>query len=1158
MCRSSAGRDASRAGRDLVPSANRGPFDLFRGDSIVHRASTWLGATLAPPTGRADLAQGSGRRAGRGSGLAGCARRESVRATDSGRAAMRIAAAIAVVALLLASGSAQQAARVDAAVYDQLRWRHIGPEGNRVSAVAGVPGDPLVYYAGSASGGIFKTIDGGVSWTPIFDDQPVHSIGDIAVAPSDPAIVWAGTGEACIRSHISVGQGIYKSTDAGRTWTLMGLEQTGRIGKIVVHPQNPDIVLACALGHAYGPQQERGVFRTTDGGKTWERTLFVDENTGCSSLAADPSNPRKIFAGTWQIDIKTWGRESGGPGSGLFVSADGGATWRRLRGRGLPAREVGKVVVEVSRSNPDRVYALIETGDGVPWKGKETDRGQVWRSDDGGETWRVVSYDRNAMGRAHYYSHVFVAPDDEDEVYFLTAAYSVSLDGGQTLVQQAFPRAPGGDHHDMWIDPGNAARMIVGHDQGLSISLNRGRSWFRQRLPNAQMYHVTVDNQIPYYVYGNKQDGPSYRGPSNSRLGGFGGGVIPRSMWHTVAGGESGWATPDPVDPNLIWSSASGSGSVGGIVAIYEESRRQARNVEVWPDQANGPPADLKYRFNWTMPLAISPHDRNTVYVGSQHVHRTTNRGQSWEVISPDLSTNDKSRQQSSGGLTPDNIGVEYAFTVMAIAESPREKGVIWAGTNDGQVQLTRDGGKSWTNVTANIPGLPPWGTVGNIEPSRHDAGTAYLTVDLHQVNNRDPWVYKTADYGRTWRPIVNGIPRSMLSYAHCIREDPVRRGLLYLGTENAIYVSFDDGASWQPLQTNLPAAPVYWITVQEHFNDLVIATYGRGFWILDDLTPLQQLTPQVLQSEAHLFRPRPAYRFREITPEASAFNDPTVGANPPYGASLNFYLKSAPAAPVRVTILDAQGGIVRTLESRAVAGINRVHWDLRYEPTKEVRLRTSPLHAPDVTVGPEGWRAAPGTGRLSILAPPGTYTVKLDVGGRSFTERLEVRKDPHSGGTEADIAEQMTMLFQLRRDLDAAADMVDQIEVVRSQLQALPRLVEGDAEIRRAAGELEQKFIDLEMNLVDLRLTGRGQDGVRWGAKLVSKLGYLANGLMSGDFRPTDQQREVQQILEERLRVHQQGLEALVGRDLAAFNELLRRRNLPAVLARVPARAGG
>ena len=1086
------------------------------------------------------------------------------------------AATLAWVAVSLAPGYAQQAAPVDADVYGQLCWRFIGPSGNRVSAVVGVPDDRFVYYAGGASGGIFKTTDAGLNWTPIFDDEPVASIGSLAVAPSDPNIVWAGTGESCIRSHISVGEGIFKSMDAGKTWTRMGLEQTGRIGRVVVHPTNPEVVLACALGHAYGPQPERGVFRTTDGGASWEHVLFVDENTGCSSLAMDPANPRKLFAGMWQIDIKTWGRESGGPGSGLFVSQDSGTTWQRLTGHGLPTREVGKVKVAIARSNPDRVYALIETGDGVPLRGEETDSGQVWRSDDGGETWRVVSYDRNAMGRAHYFAHIFVSPDNENESYYLNSAYSTSRDGGLTLEparrqagyrgspgdgsrRSVYLTAPGGDHHDMWIDPGNANRMIVGHDQGLSISENRGRSWFRLRLPNAQMYHVTVDNEIPYNVYGNKQDGQSYRGPSRSRLGPQGvvndrfGNVIPRSVWEGVGGGESGWATPDPVDASIVWSTASGSGMVGGIVTRYDESTRQMRNVEVWPNRAKGAAADQKYRFIWDAPFLISPHDRHTVYTASQHVHRTSNGGQSWEVISPDLTLNDKSRQQLSGGLTPDNLGVEYGGTVYAIAESPRERGLIWAGTNDGLVQLTRDGGESWTNVTGNLPNLPEWGTVSSIEPSRYAAGTAYLTVDFHQVNNRDPFVYKTTDYGATWRAITTGIPTSMLSYVHWLEEDPVRQGLLYLGTENAIYVSFDDGDHWQPLQTNLPHAPVYGIVVQEHFNDLVIGTYGRGFWILDDITPLQQLTPEVLASAAHLFPPRAAYRFREITTSSAPWDDTTFGQDATYGASINYYLQAASADAVTITILDEQGEVVRTLTGPQARGLNRLYWDLRYEGTTEVRLRTSPLYAPHIQVGPEGWRPAPDAARMAILAPPGTYTVQLSVGGQQLTQTLEVRKDPHSAGTEVDIQAQMTMLFDLRRDLNAGADIVNQIELVRSQIANLIQVVEDEA-ITEAGNELEQKLIAVEGILVELRLTG--PDGQRWGSGLLEKMNYLADrGVASTDFKPTDQQLEVQQVLEEQLATAQSQLDALLDRDLAAFNELLRTRNVSNIIAQVPTR---
>lgn len=1045
--------------------------------------------------------------------------------------------------------AAQVAPRIPAETFRQLHWRTIGPEGNRFSSAAGVPGDPLTYYVGAASGGVWKTSDGGVNWKPLFDDQPVQSIGSLAVSTSDPNIVWAGTGEGKIRSHISLGQGVYKSMDAGKSWKLMGLERTGRIPRTVIHPQNPDIVVVCALGHAYGPQQERGVYRTTDGGTTWGKVLFVDENTGCSDLAMDPRNPRVLFAGMWSLEIHTWGRTSGGPGSGLFVSRDGGATWTRLEGHGLPRRPVGKVAVAIAPSNPDRVYAMIETGDGIPWDGQPTESGQLWRSEDGGDNWALISRDRNAMGRAHYYSRLAVAPDNADETYYLTASFAKSIDGGGTITTMQGALAPGGDHHDMWIDPTNGDRQIVAHDQGLSISQNRGKSWYRQRLLNAQMYHVTVDNEVPYNVLGNKQDEPSYRGPSDSRVAGGRSAGISRGMWHSVGGGESGWATPDPKDSKIVWSTASGSGMVGGIVVRFEEARRQFRNVEVWPQQSNGPAEGVRYRFVWDSPLQISPHDNNTLYVGSQHVHRTQDGGQSWQVISPDLTLNDRSKQGSSGGLTPDNIGVEYAGVVYGIAESTREKGLIWVGTNDGQVQLTRDNGATWTNLTKNLPNLPPWGSVRSIAPSRYDAATAYLTVDFHQVNNRDPFIYKTTDYGRTWKSIVTGIPKSMLSYVKVIHEDPVRRGLLYAGTENAIYVSFDDGELWQSLQNDLPQAPVSGIVVQEHFSDLVISTYGRGFWIMDDITPLRQMTPTVLASGSHLFTVRPAYRFRPITAPSTTYDDPTVGENPRYGAAINYFLKVPSLGRVAISILDAKGDVVRLIDGTNSAGVNRVQWDLRYTPTTEVRLRTSPMYAAHIVPGPNG-RVAPGTGTLSVLAAPGTYTVKLVVDGKEHTQPLTVVKDPNSGGTEGDIAQQVAALMTVRRQMEDGADAVHRIEAVRVQLESMARVVD-DSTVRRAANDLQKQLVDLEMNLVDLRLTGGGQDGVRFASKLLSKLNYLASGMGGSDFKPTNQHGEVQQILGDELRGHLARLDVLLSRDVEAFNQLLRGRNIPNVIFR-------
>ena len=1043
--------------------------------------------------------------------------------------------------------------------YSRLHWRSIGPEGNRFSAAAGIAGDPYTYYVGAASGGIWKTTDGGTNWAPIFDGHPVQSIGSLAVAPSNPNIVWAGTGEGKIRSHISQGQGIYKSMDAGKTWTLMGLEQTSRIPRLIVHPKDPDTVLACALGHAYGPQQERGVFRTTDGGKTWNRTLFTDENAGCSDIAMDAKNPRILLAGMWTLEIHTWGRDSGGPGSGLFMSRDGGATWTRLQGRGLPTKTVGKVAVAISASNPQRMFALIETGDGVPWRGQETERGQLWRSDNGGDTWQVVSYDHNAMGRAHYYSRMAVAPDDPDEAYFLTASYAKSIDGGKTITVLGRgvggeAMAPGGDHHDIWIDPTNADRQIVAHDQGLSITVNRGKTWYRQRLKNAQIYHVTVDNEIPYNVLGNKQDEPTYRGPSNSRLqGGFGGDPgIPRAMWNAVGGGESGWATPDPKDSNVVWSTASGSGMVGGIVVRYEQNRRQFRNIEVWPDQSNGPAEGNRYRFVWDAPLQISPHDSNTIYVGSQHIHRTTNGGQSWEVISPDLTLNDRSRMGSSGGLTPDNIGVEYAGVVYGIAESPRVKGLIWAGTNDGLVQVTRDNGKTWTNVTKNLPGLPAWTSVRSFAPSRFDDGTAFVAIDGHQMNNRDPWVYRTTDYGATWKLIVNGIPKSNLSYTKVIYEDPVRRGMLYLGTENAIYVTFDSGDTWQPLQNDLPAAPVSGIVVQEHFNDLVISTYGRGFWILDDLTALRAMTPDVLSQAAHLFPPRAAYRFRGITAPSTPYDDPTVGENPAYGAALNYYLSKPMPGGGQMTVKNARGETVRTMTVAGGAGLNRVHWDLRQEPTKALKFRTDPLYGHELPRGNDDTRPpAGGAPQVSILAPPGQYSITLTIGGRDYTQELAVRKDPHSGGTEADITAQTTLLSTLATGLNQGVDAVNQLEFMRNQIQEVVRTT-SDSEVKQMAQRVHDALTEQETNLYDLRITG-GQDGVRYAAKLLSRFSYLANGVAGSDFKPTDQHLEVAKLLAERLQGQLSQVRGLVDKDVTALNELLRRHSAGHVVTKAP-----
>ena len=1039
--------------------------------------------------------------------------------------------AFAALALVASFGAPALAQQVDPKTYEALRYRYIGPVGNRVIAVAGVPGQPNVYYIGAASGGIFKTADGGAHWTPIFDSQPVSSVGSIAVAPSDPNVVWAGTGETFIRSNISIGNGIYKSTDAGKTWQSMGLDKTGRIGRVVIDPRNPDVVLACALGHSYGPQPERGVFRTTDGGRTWDKVLFVDENTGCSDLAMDPNNPRILFAGMWQLEIHTWGRTSGGPGSGLYTSRDGGVTWKKLTGRGLPAGPMGKIAVSIAPSASSRVYALIETEDGG-----------LWRSDDGGESWALMNQDHNLSQRWHYYTRMAVAPDNPNEVYFLAVQIGLTLDGGATTRRVA----GGGDNHDMWIDPQDGNRQIIGNDGGAMITVNRAATWFRPRLPIAQMYHVAVDNQIPYNVYGNRQDGPSTRGPSNSRTGG----TIPIGMWHSVGGCESGFAVPDPVENHIVYS-----GCYGGQLDRYDERTQHARSVHVWPDSVMGWAAkDLKYRFQWTFPIAISPHDHTKVYVGSQYVHQTTDGGQSWTVISPDLTGNDKTRQESSGGLTPDNASVEYAPVVFAIAESPRQAGVIWAGTNDGLVQVTRDGGKTWTNVTAAMPNRPPWGTISNIEPSRFDAGTAYVSVDLHQVNNRDPFIYKTTDFGKTWTSIAGDIPKSTFSYVHVVREDPVRRGMLYAGTENAIYMSLDEGQHWLPIQNNLPHAPVHWLVVQEHFNDLVVATYGRGFYILDDITPLRQLSPEVLNAAATLLEPRPAYRFIEVASPMSG-EDPAAGQNPPNGAALNYVLKSEPTGDVKLTILDGAGRAVRTLTGTKRAGLNRVWWDLEYEPSKEVRLRTSAEGHEHVKIGAEGSRALNDWGgQISPRVAPGTYTVKLSAGGQEYTQKLVVKKDPNAAGSEADVQAQVKMALELRDQSTSAAEAVNQLESMRRQILDFNVMFKDDASkaaIVKAGSDLEKTLRDLERVFFDQRLTGGSQDALRWPVQLYSKLSALAGDVTSGDFAPTSQAKEVHAVVTKQLSDALGRLDNLLSGEVAGFNKLLREKNVGPVVVR-------
>src|SRR5947209_4443099 len=1007
---------------------------------------------------------------------------------------------IALGILLAVASTNVSAQRLDPKLYSELHWRFIGPDGNRVIAVVGEPGESRVYYAGAASGGLFKSTDGGTRWEPLTDSLPFSSVGSIAIAPSDHNVIYIGTGETFVRSNISVGDGVWRSTDAGKSWTHVGLEKTGRIGRIVVDPRDAKVVYAAALGTGYGPQPERGVYRSRDGGTTWERVLFVNDSTGASDIAIDAHDPNVLIAGLWQFTIHPWSVESGGRGSGVYQSKDGGTTWRRLT-NGLPREMMGKIAVQIARRDPNRMYALIETKDPG-----------LYRSDDGGRRWRLVNQDHDLLERPHYYTRFAVAPDDENRLYFVSVRFSWSLDGGLTKAPNP-PRA-GGDLHDVWIDPDNADRMVVGDDAGVGISVDRGKSWTRVVLPNAQMYHVFVDNRVPYNVYGNRQDGYSYMGTSNSRENGRSIG-----LWSAVGGCESGFAVPDTVDPNIVWSGCYDAG-----LERYDNATRMARAVEVWPEAGYGvPPKDMKYRWNWTFPIAISPHDHNTVYVGSQYVHRTRNGGQSWDVISPDLTTNDTTKQRSSGGLVPDNLYVESSIVVFAIAESPVAKGAIWAGTMDGLVQLTRDDGKVWTNVTPN--GAPKFAAISNIEPSRYDAGTAYVSVDAHQVNDRDPYIYKTSDYGKTWKLVSGGIPRSTFSYVHCVREDPVRRGMLYAGTENGVWFSLDDGANWQPLENNLPHAPVSWLAVQPHFYDLVISTYGRGFWILDDVAALRNLDKPVASTARAAMLPlRDAYRFRKVQNHHAATNSLVGGDDPQYGATINYFvrhgvdpdsapavvaaverttaatepndrrtgLRNTPAAPsaradsarqhgdsvsgdsltrrdstarrdsVHFTVSDAQGRIVRRFTAApARSGLNRVWWDLRYDAPRAAKLRVPPPEHAHVRVNGSRslvtWDLDIVGGQVGPLVAPGTYTVSATIGRDTISAPVKVLRDPNTAASDADIAAQLAESLDLRSDMNSVVDMIDQAEWVRKQLADLSFMFnerKKDARERATAGD--------------------------------------------------------------------------------------------------------
>jgi photosystem II stability/assembly factor-like uncharacterized protein len=1027
-------------------------------------------------------------------------------------------------------------------LFKGMKYRVIGPfRGGRSLTAAGIPGDPNTYYFGATGGGVWKSSDGAVTWKPVFDKQAVSAVGSLAVAASDPNIVYVGTGEACIRGNISHGDGVYKTLDGGKTWKNVGLHDSRAIGKVIVDPKNSDIVFVAALGHPFGPNTERGIFRTTDGGKTWQKVLYKDENTGGIDVAFDPNNSHILFASLWQARRTPWSLSSGGPGSGLYRSNDGGSTWKKLEEHGLPKGPYGRIGVAVS-SNSERIYALIEAHEGG-----------LYRSDDGGDTWQLLDDNRALWQRAWYYMHIIADPQSEDTLYIANVEFYKSTDGGHTFNKV---KVPHGDNHGMWIDPQNTRRMIVSNDGGVTVSLDGGNTWTQQNnQPTAQFYHVTTDTRTPYFVYGAQQDNTTVAIASRSDNG-----FIDTPDWYQVGGGEAGYIAPYPRDPNIVYA-----GDYQGKITRFDKSTGQLKDIEEHPDVSDGEgAANLLHRFQWTAPLAISPHDPDTVYHAGESLFKTTDGGIHWTAISPDLTRNDKSKQQPSGGpIDIDDTGTEYYDTIFAVAESPVVKDLIWAGTDDGLIQITRDGGKSWANVTPAQ--IPAWSRISLIDASPIDAGSAYVAVDRHQNDDMHPYIFKTADYGKTWTKITNGIPDN--TFVRAVREDPKKRGLLYAGTETEVFVSFNDGGDWRSLQLNLPTTPIHDLVVKN--DDLVLATHGRAFWILDDLSPLRQFTDDVAKQDVHLYTPATAYRMQN--PDQDDIPKPVrVGQNPPAGAVFYYFLKDKPKGETTVEILDSEQKVIRKYSSEKTealdeplnpddkkpekqikpeAGLNRIVWDMYYEGASRV---------------PDYYVYEYKDGEMGPLALPGKYQVRVTLNGKSETAPFEIKLDPRVKVANEDLQKQFDLLLEIRDELSRVNDAVNQIQDVRLQVAGLKKRLPENVStkpVADAAVDLDQKLLAVRDELIQAKVKSN-EDSLAYPQKVDVKLAYLAMAVGQGtDSAPTDAELQQFDNLKKQVGESLSRWAEIERTDLPTFDRLMAGQNIEAIVVPTPERgevAGG
>lgn len=1026
--------------------------------------------------------------------------------------------ATAVLALA-ASASAQ----IDPALYQGMKWRSIGPfRGGRCLAVGGSVQRPKEFFFGATGGGIWKSTDSGENWDCVSDGfLTTSTIGALAIAPSNPDVIYAGTGEGDIRGDISHGDGMYKSTDGGKTWAYAGLKETQTICRIVVHPTNPDIAYAATLGHVYvrrnldngkvDADPNRGLYKTVDGGKSWTRILAKSPQTGAIDVEFDPNNPEILYAAMWEGWRTPYMLNSGGRDSGLFKSTDGGKTWTDLsHNKGMPSGTLGKIGIAVSPTKPERIYANIENLEGG-----------IFRSDDGGKTWELTNSDRNYRQRAWYYTHMIADPKDADTVYVLNVGVGKSTDAGKTFRGMGVPH---GDNHDLWIAPDDPKRMIEGNDGGATVSVDGGQTWTDLDIPTGQFYHVVTDNAFPYRILGAQQDNSTVRIASRTQGSGIG-----SADWTSTAGGESGYIAVQPNDPDIVYG-----GNYGGDLSRINHRTGKSRSVDPWPDNPMGHGAvDLIQRFQWTYPIVFSPNDPNTLYTCSQFLLKSTNSGETWKAISPDLTKNDPRTLQSSGGpITQDNTGVEYYGTIFTVAESPLRAGLLWAGSDDGLVHVSRGAGGSWENVTPKD--MPAWSLCSMVEPSHYEPGTAYLAVDNHENDDLRPYVYITRDFGKTWRNSSDGIPNN--AYVRVIREDPKREGLLVAGTEVGIYLSFDGGAHWQPFNLNLPNTPIHDLAFKE--DDLIAATHGRGFWVLDDITPIEQLWSAEV-GKAKLFQPKDAYRvqwgggggFRGGGGRRGRGVVENTAENPLSGIVVNYYLP-AKTDGVKVELLDSTGFVAGRSEGAGEKGINRVSLSPRYPGYRNVP-------------GMIFWGAFGST----IQGPPGEYTIRMTIGTDAQTAKVHLMRDPRDDCTDADLVAQFEFAIRIRDRVDDANNAV---LLIRDAKDKLDEAVKSEASIGKKADKLKLDLSAVEEEIYQVKMRS-GQDPLNYPIKLNNRIAALQGVVLSGDNRPTDGSYAVFGVLTQLLQVQLDKLDSLLKNDLASVNKDLEKKGKKPIVPSVP-----